>query len=170
MTALPAWVGSDQFDDLETKYNNLNTKFNALATLFENLTAGQVLRQIDGTDFNMESIYVPRLESSSSPALVINRKMLGDWNMNSDDSITIAHGLDATQWKTITIIGGTIRNDADSTYYPMWRSGAGATDVSVFSIDSTNITVSRRTSSIFDDAAFDNVGYNRGFLYYTYTP
>lgn len=93
---------------------------------------------------------------------------LGDWNMNTDHFINVAHGL---VFDDIIAAEVTVRNDANTS-----KKGIG-TGVSALNtrpqgyiedIDATNITIVRFTGGIFDDAAYSTTSYNRGWLIITY--
>ena len=90
---------------------------------------------------------------------------MGDWNMDSTTSINVAHGV--TDHKNIRSVTGTIRNDADSTYYPLAMWGVSNTiQAGITSIDSTNINIERGSStSDFNSTSFDtSSSFNRGWL------
>lgn len=94
---------------------------------------------------------------------------IGDWNMDTTGNVTVAHGLSAADWKKIKNVSATIRNDADSAYYPIDAvNNIAAPNGGIDGYDSTNITLRRTVTGDFDNAAFDSTGYNRGFVTIVY--
>ena len=96
---------------------------------------------------------------------------IGDWNMDTTTSVNVAHGLSATEWKTIRVVQAIVRNDADTAYTPVdYATGAGVANGAVAQIDATNIILTRVTGGNYDSTAFDSTGYNRGWVTLEYTP
>lgn len=102
--------------------------------------------------------------------LVCKTVNIGDWNMDTTASVSVAHGLGAN-YKKIVSVTGWIRDDLDSSYYPIGYTQAnGIAQVSEGAVarDATNITLNRVLSGSFDGTAFDSTSYNRGKLIITY--
>jgi hypothetical protein len=105
---------------------------------------------------------------------------IGDWDMSSDSSVSVAHGVTAGN---IRFIAGVIRNDAGDAYFTIGHSykGSGASSGDtplVFGSDftgasppytSTTIFISRFTTGFFDSADFNATSYNRGWITIWYT-
>src|SRR5690606_22886004 len=90
---------------------------------------------------------------------------IGDWNIDSDISKAVAHGL--PDYKKIRSISITIRDDSDTTYVQdNGYYAAQSRPLFVISTDATNITLSGTIALQTTD--FDSTGYNRGFLTITY--
>jgi hypothetical protein len=95
---------------------------------------------------------------------------IGDWDMNTAASATVAHGLSATAWKNIRSVEIIIRNDVGGTdaYYndshdeATTSSGSGGVEVN--KIDSTNVTLNRASPGAFDSTSFEDTSYNRGWV------
>lgn len=87
----------------------------------------------------------------------------GDWNMNTTVGITVAHGLSATEWKTIKEPGIVIRDDDDQLYYT-----AKSDELFIDEISSTLIAAQRLTAGFFDSLDFDSTSYNRGTITFHY--
>lgn len=93
---------------------------------------------------------------------------IGDWDMDSSPAKVVAHGI--SDFKKILSVNGTIRDDADTGYYPLMRwDPTGLIEAGEIFRDSTNIFISRTTGGFFDSADFDSTSYNRGFLIIQYT-
>ena len=90
---------------------------------------------------------------------------LGDWDMDATNSISTAHGLSATEWKTIRDLSVTVRDDLDSAVFD-FTSYPSNTILS----SSTNIVTSRLATGFFDSTAFDSTSYNRGWVTFKYKP
>lgn len=92
---------------------------------------------------------------------------IGDWDMDANNTVDVAHGLDWTKIRTISFV---IRNDANSIGYVVGQSASGSNDsnLSVVSYDSTNITLTRLIGSFLDSTNFDSTSYNRGWITISY--
>ena len=96
---------------------------------------------------------------------------IGDWDMDTDTTSNVVHGLSATEYKTVRRVEAVIRNDADTTYYPlslMNDVSLGLVSGSVQQVGSTWIKLGRYTSGLFNDTIFDATSYNRGFITFEY--
>lgn len=116
-------------------------------------------------------------ESTSSAAGVGGKWKTLDlavWNMDTGASSVVAHGLSATEYKTIGNVSAMVRADAaDTTWYPLESSGVDGTGFSGGNIDiinSTNIQLRRISSRGFDNASFASLGTSRGYIRFQYTP
>lgn len=92
---------------------------------------------------------------------------IGDWDMNSVEVNTVAHGL--SDRKKIKSASASIRNDADtaiSNLIPLFADGGGGTDNGgcVAGWDDTNIALHRFGSGFFDNASYDSTSFNRGWI------
>ncbi len=104
--------------------------------------------------------------------VVINRTVkikieIGDWDMDADTNSGVAHGLGAA-FKNIRSVKIIIRDDADSSYYDIYFF-KDTVDPALISggirlIDTTDITIQRRSGGEFDDATFNSTSYNRGWV------
>ena len=98
---------------------------------------------------------------------IINKEIeIGDWNMDTTETITVAHGI--ASWKNIREAAAVIRNDADDSYLGLEKVHHG--DAGAVEWDSTNINLHRTTSGHFDSSDYDSTSYNRGFITIWYKP
>lgn len=104
----------------------------------------------------------------------LNTKIVNieDWDMYTDGSITVAHGV--TTFSNIREVYALIRNDQGTLLIPLVGGsttggiiGEGGT---INSIGSTNITLGRLDGGIFDTTSYDSTSYNRGFLIIRHLP
>jgi len=94
---------------------------------------------------------------------------IGDWNMDSNETVTISTGI---QRHLVRMTDITIRDDNDDNHYlGNGRAATSAIAVHVdnegpFDIDktSTDIVLRRVSGGLFDDALFDSTSFNRGWL------
>lgn len=102
---------------------------------------------------------------ASGPYFKIENLLIGNWNMDTTASVTVAHGL-STNYKKMRILGIIIRDDSDTGYYPLnYISGGGVVSGSWFTNNSTNIILQRSTVGQFDNPSFSVTGgYNRGWV------
>ncbi|HEY0750476.1 MAG TPA: hypothetical protein VGD26_04945, partial [Chitinophagaceae bacterium] len=107
---------------------------------------------------------------SGTPQLAKKEIQIGDWNMDTTGTITIAHGLDYTKIREVSawIIqdGGTVRmplTTIDST-------GAGTIGGGVLGTSSTTSTIQlgRTVGGRFDNVNYSSIGFNRGYIVITY--
>ena len=85
---------------------------------------------------------------------------IGDWDMDTDATVNVAHGL--SNFKKVRGYDVIIRNDADTAYGSIYAAG------NTGGLDSTNIVLTRDTSGIFDSANYNATSYNRGWVKITY--
>jgi len=89
---------------------------------------------------------------------------IGDWNMDSTDTKSIAHGL--SNYKKVRSISVIIRDDADSYYQSLIEVyySTGANFGGSIYFDATNITLTRVIGGTFDSTSYDATSYNRGWI------
>lgn len=96
---------------------------------------------------------------------------IGNWSLEGAFPLNalVAHGLSATEWKTIRTLSLVIRDDND-LYYNISPFPFPADDPKINVIDSTNITLVVNTGNTFDTVDYNNASsYNRGWITITYT-
>ena len=94
-----------------------------------------------------------------------NELELGDWDMDANSFLNLAHGLSATEYMSIRSLSVTIRDDGNSTIFDF-----ASYQENTILVNSTNIIMSRFTTGVFDDLAFNATSYNRGWVTFNYTP
>ena len=87
----------------------------------------------------------------------------GDWNMDSNPSLAVAHGLAYKKIRSVSVI---VRNNDDDGYYDLaqFDGTTGWCEGGITSIDVTNITLARRGTGFFDHTVFDSTTYNRAWI------
>ncbi len=141
--------------------NNSTVGFNNVHIIGSNITA---------TAANVT--YVEALMNCDN-GTVLRKKVIdtGDWDMDATASLNVAHGLSATEWKTVRVVSAIVRNDADNSYVPVeYATGAGVANGAISQIDATNVILGRTTGGNFDSTSFDSTSYNRGWVTLEYTP
>lgn len=103
---------------------------------------------------------------SSVTNLHLKILQIGDWNMDTTDSVAIPHGESLANILTICC---AIVNDAGTVKYQAAGASGGTRDLDVTSIDATNVNLGRKIGGLFDSVDFDSTSYNRGFLFITHT-
>ena len=99
----------------------------------------------------------------------MNMKVLeiGDWNMDTTASVTVAHGITQGKIRSATAM---IRHDTESNgIYNLDRFLAGQTGVNGIVVTAASIQLSRATGGTFDASTFDSTSYNRGWITIWYT-
>lgn len=91
---------------------------------------------------------------------------IGDWDMDTDSQATVAHGLDLTKIREVSII---VRENTGVIHYPLNRfdTGSGTSEAGIQVINN-NIVMGRATGSFFDSASFNSTGFNRGWITITH--
>lgn len=87
---------------------------------------------------------------------------IGDWNMDATASINVAHGITFAKIRSVSAM---IRNDIADTY---WDYGGELNGDLFFTVNSTNVVLSRVASGFFDGVDFDSTAYNRGWVVVQY--
>lgn len=117
-----------------------------------------------------ESKKVTYTDDSGSDSLVRLREKIieiGDWDMSTDSSVDVAHGLDASK---IVFVEAFILLDGSSQLYNL-LSGDFSSDLqgSVQVASAGNIKLKRTSGGFFDsDTLFNSTGYNRGYILIKY--
>jgi len=98
---------------------------------------------------------------------VIRTKIIsiGDWNMDSTESITRAHEL--TLSKIIRISAWIIRDTSDYKYLINYSETSGVSAGHII-VNATDIILWRFTSGFFDNSSYDSTSFNRGHIVIDY--
>jgi len=122
----------------------------------------------DPDDGTVNHGYVDGITSTDGTALQIKVVNIGDWNMDSDATKAVAHGVTLS---TIRAVFGVIRDDSGtrvSTLVAGFNLSTANPDLGILGsgsgIDSTNVTLVRRTSGAFDSTDYNATSYNRGWV------
>ncbi len=86
---------------------------------------------------------------------------IGDWNMDSTNLVTVAHGLTLAKIRSFSVI---IRQDDSATHYsfPTVDPTVGGTE-NMYAT-ATNINLARAPSGFFDNTSFNSTSFNRGWV------
>ncbi len=97
---------------------------------------------------------------NNGPPGSIEKKIIemGDWNMDSTASITVAHGLTLADIREVSV---QMRDDAATTHYQWSYDNVAA---GFFTTDGTNVTLVRTAAGVFDSTNFDATSFNRGWI------
>lgn len=85
-------------------------------------------------------------------------KDIGDWDMDADGSVVVAHDLGGSVFKNVRSIIAVVRNDADTNAYEPFRVDG------YWTLGSTNVTLFREAGGFFDGTDFDSTSFNRGWV------
>lgn len=88
---------------------------------------------------------------------------IGDWDMDTDISKDIVHGLDANKIRRLSVV---IRNDNKTAFFHNeWHSpNLIEVDLSINRIFPTMLRFIRRDGGIFNSASFSTTPFNRGWI------
>jgi hypothetical protein len=92
---------------------------------------------------------------------------IGDWNMDSTASVSVAHGVSSEQ--NIRGVQVFVRHDTSSVIYPLTRASGASSVSGISSVNATNVNLDRFASGAFDSTDFDSTSFNRGWIYIWYT-
>lgn len=92
---------------------------------------------------------------------IVRRKTIriGDWDMDSTASVSVAHGLSQAKIRNISVL---IINDTTSARLPLCFNNG--TQGGNYSTDATDVIMTRIASGPFDNANFDSTSFNRGYI------
>ena len=100
----------------------------------------------------------------------LHRKIveIGDWDMDTTGTVSVAHGVTAGKIRTISVL---IRLDASDTVVPLDYAGEDAADGSQGSwyATSVNVILYRKAAGQFDSTGYNATTYNRGWIIIDYT-
>ena len=88
---------------------------------------------------------------------------IGDWNMDTTNSVDVAHGLTLGNIRSVNAM---IRDDTNSVYYNFESFTVGAADglAQIIGSTSTYISLTRDEGGFFDSTGFDSTSFNRGWI------
>lgn len=94
---------------------------------------------------------------------------IGDWNMDTDATKTVAHELNLANIRP-PVIAMIIKDDG-AFFHPLTLGINVATPADGYlqNINATNINLVRKTGGIYDTTDYDSTSYNRGWITVWYT-
>lgn len=104
-----------------------------------------------------------KLDSLPAGGSVLSQTVvnIGTWNMDTTDSVSVAHGLTLADIRSIAV---TIIDDSGNFYYDFnFLSTTESAQNSVWAT-STDIVITRATGGAFDNVTFDSTAGNRGYI------
>lgn len=99
---------------------------------------------------------------------------IGDWDMVSTGQLIVSIGLDDSFLYKIKIIEVLVREDSNGAVYPLDHPDnstfvpGGRFRLIKGGINPINIVMNRQLGGFFDQVAFDDTSYNRGWIYVKY--
>ena len=129
----------------------------------QNVAADErILGRVSGAAGNVEELTAAQVRTMIGQPLLMTVMDIGDWNMDTDASVDIVHGLTLSNIRYVTAL---IRDDATALAgHPIQRvdnAGVGSGEVNV---NATHIHLARVTGGVWDGTAYDSTGYNRGWV------
>jgi len=103
---------------------------------------------------------------STQPATLKKILQIGNWNMDTTNSVAIATGL---TWAKIISAIAHIIDDASTTKYPIthWDS---TLELYLSITSDGNINLFRKGGGLFDNVNYDSSPFNRGWIFLEYLP
>lgn len=133
-------------------------------------TTGDVIAASDfDTEFDAISTAIATKQDSGTKTL-LNEKLLniGDWNMDTTQSVSVAHGL---TFSKIRAVRAMILSDSGATLTDInWGYPAAITSQAGISVDTVNVNLYRDDANLlFNSTSYDSTGFNRGYITIWYT-
>lgn len=106
------------------------------------------------------------VETGSSATIKMKVIEIGDWNMDSTNTVSVAHGLTYANIRDFSV---KIRNDAANATYPLDMArdftftGSNPAD-GFYYVGSTTVEMARTIGGFFDSVAYDSTSFNRGWI------
>ena len=148
-TAQDVTVESSDGDDIAT-YRNGKREFVSLQDIPTDETHWQVAAASQLVGDNGVSLKVKVID-------------IGDWDMDTVSSITVAHNLGSVVAPSLVrSISALIRNDSDTIYFALPTTVAGGISAGSehIEVNDTNIVLARGTGGLFDSEVFASTSYN----------
>ncbi len=99
---------------------------------------------------------------------IVIKMEIGDWNMDLNTTVDIAHGLDFTKIRGWTMVIRQNAGEFDTRYKEGYTSTGDDVLLAIYVINDTNIRCWRKVGGFFDGALFNSTSYNRGWIPITY--
>ncbi len=149
----------------------------AIVTLFSDITVtndatinGDIIVSgvVDGRDVAADGAI---LDAVGVQSVKLNTKVIdiGDWDMDSDVTKAVAHGLTLANIRTAHVM---IRSDDGASFSPLNHVGTigdGETEGSIANINATTVSMARLLGGGFDTPLYNSTSYNRGWITIQYT-
>jgi hypothetical protein len=125
---------------------------------------------------NSESVSLTSTKKTITPAslspvlggLITTVLEIGDWNMDTSNSVLINHGLTYAKIRGISTV--TIRDDNDEFRYNLTGQGGVGIEFGSALLNSTHVFLARVPGGVFDGAGYDRTSYNRGWIIINHIP
>lgn len=98
---------------------------------------------------------------------VLNTKIIeiGDWDMDSDATVDVVHGVDATKIRTISVL---IQRDDSVRFTPLdgnlATDGSATASQGVVIANLATVRLTRLAGGDYDDTLYDSTSFNRGWV------
>lgn len=126
----------------------------ALATL--------VASKVDLVETSAVELQAGLRTQSSGSYLKFKLIDIGDWNMDTTDSVNVTHGLDVTKLRSVDVM---LRHDNGVDLVNLERVHALTFDLAgAVDWNSTLFVLTRKAGGTFDSTSYDSTSFNRGFI------
>lgn len=161
--SLAGGIGNTGTGQSSITYGRLNTNTQNQSAVF-----GSSIVASDSDTLHINKIsFQPLGDGVATGSWAYVELEIGDWDMDTNATTTVAHSLSSSEWKTVRNYQAIVRRDDDTQYYGLYTQ-IGAQGVS--SWGATQFNLERDNSGEFDNANFSSTGYNRGWIGYWYQP
>jgi len=131
-----------------TPTNTKNIAFGGAGVITENMTIAELVA------------YMQANLTFTTPTLNTTVVNIGNWDMDTTASVSIAHGLILADIRSINVV---IIEDGTNAFYDL-VSRNGVVVGSINQINITSVSLSRVGLAWFDSSLFNNPSFNRGYI------
>ena len=131
-------------------------------------TVGDIVTNDDTQTLTNKTLTDPTINGAvtgTAPKVLLNQKVIeiGDWNMDADTSVSVAHGLTYANIRSVIAL---IRDDADTSVvdFASALNNNSATSSGNLACQTTNVVLTRDLGGAFDSTNYNSTSYNRGWI------
>jgi hypothetical protein len=168
---------SDNFVQVETKLDAAIDKINEIDNNLTGGTEGQVLKKVDGTDYNYEwseNISNGVIDTQTGEIIRKYQYEIGVWNMDANGNPASAVFFTDLDYKRIKNISVTIVNDANTLIAPIdlpdptTGVASGRWILNKGGLNGPFLTILRIAGGLFDNTDYNDTNINRGWINFDY--
>ena len=153
-------------DLLDATVNVTGNQTIAGVKTFSSAIVSDVTGDVTGHVEGDASSFVGAIKETGAAAGTIHKKIIeiGDWNMDSTETVTIAHSLTGNKIRSMfAVIYPDIGSAIDGSIIPINQNVAGTSSGNIYA-NETYIVLYRITGGYFDSTDFNATSYNRGWV------
>jgi hypothetical protein len=151
------------------------TKYFGLGHILQKISLDTRVPSTGNTTINGIKTFPDGLIRGSLGVNLVEKEIsIGSWNMDTDSTKLVTHGITDLPSKIRNIYVIIYADAGTITSKPLMATSQNADPEllagGVSTINATSIALNRRTGGQFDNTGYDDTGVNRGYIYVLYTP